>query len=201
MSRRATEQISSHNATLKGSYEEVGASIEATQTKTSELDKMSEQQKANQTSEYRVLNQAGVSLFDHFLTQSDELWVLFIERCTATHAVTQTPEFSFLVHLAPASRYARLTFILPFSCADVNRVWCVYELAYWLRLMKKDKRRKIKLIPVDRNARLFRGLPTFQYVSTVFLILYAGGIGLACTMYNKACDPNDPTMPAHSRQY
>ena len=40
MSRRATEQISSHNATLKGSYEEVGASIEATQTKTSELDKM-----------------------------------------------------------------------------------------------------------------------------------------------------------------
>ena len=60
-----------------------------------ELDKMSEQQKANQTSEYRVLNQAGVSLFDHFLTQSDELWVLFIERCTATHAVAQTLEFSF----------------------------------------------------------------------------------------------------------
>jgi len=32
------------------------------------------------TSKYRVLNQAGVGLFDYFLTQSDELWVLFTPR-------------------------------------------------------------------------------------------------------------------------
>jgi hypothetical protein len=41
---------------------------------------LSEEEKAECSSKYRVLNQAGVGLFDHFLTNSDELWVLFIPR-------------------------------------------------------------------------------------------------------------------------
>ena len=41
---------------------------------------LSEEEKAECSSKYRVLNQAGVGLFDHFLTSSDELWVLFIPR-------------------------------------------------------------------------------------------------------------------------
>ena len=45
---------------------------------------------------------------------------------------------------------------------DINRVWCIYELAYWLRLMKKERWRKIKLIPVNRNAELYYGFPKYQ---------------------------------------
>ena len=35
----------------------------------------------NDLSKYRVLNQAGVGLFDYYLENSQELWVLFIDRC------------------------------------------------------------------------------------------------------------------------
>ena len=35
---------------------------------------------AKETSKYRVLNQAGVGLFDYYLENSQELWVLFIDR-------------------------------------------------------------------------------------------------------------------------
>ena len=97
-------------------------------------------QRAAQTSEYRVLNQAGVSLFVHFLEQSDELWVLFTDRY-------------------------------------IHRAWCVFELAVWLRLMRRDPHRKIKLIPLSRNAELYRSLPGFQGLVawlTCFYLLLVG---------------------------
>eukprot|EP00965_Chrysotila_dentata_P199219 6179246-Pleurochrysis_carterae.AAC.2 len=50
---------------------------------------------------------------------------------------------------------------------------CIYELAYWLRLMKQDRRRKIKLIPIERNASLFRGFPKFQALLGGFALLFA----------------------------
>jgi len=99
--------------------------------------KMSDAERAQQTSKYRVLNQAGVGLFDHFLTSSDELWVLFIDRY-------------------------------------MTRVWCVYELAYWLRLMRTDSHRKIKLIPVERNAKLYYKHPGFQGLVAWATMAYLG---------------------------
>ena len=42
--------------------------------------RMSEEDRLRQTSKYRVLNQAGVGLFDYYLENSQELWVLFIDR-------------------------------------------------------------------------------------------------------------------------
>jgi len=119
---------------------------------------------ANQTSEYRVLNQAGVGLFDYFLNESDELWILFTERY-------------------------------------IERVWCVYELAYWLRLKQADKDKKIKLIPVERNAMLYRQFPSYQAVVVVLLTLFVGGLGCFTTTFHKGCDPKDPTLSEHSKKY
>lgn len=122
-------------------------------------DKMSEQEEAECTSKYRVLNQAGVGLFDHYLTTSDELWVLFIPRY-------------------------------------ITRVWCIYELAYWLRLMKMDRNfsRRIKLIPLMRNLTLYNGLPQHQAVVAVMSCLYCGLVTIAGVYYHKA-GPNIESLP------
>ena len=113
--------------------------------------KMSDAERAQQTSKYRVLNQAGVGLFDHFLTSSDELWVLFIDRY-------------------------------------MTRVWCVYELAYWLRLMRTDSRRKIKLIPVERNAKLYYKHPGFQGLVAWATMAYLGLALYAASMNHMGGD-------------
>jgi hypothetical protein len=114
-------------------------------------DQMSEQEEAECASKYRVLNQAGVGLFDHFLTTSDELWVLFIPRY-------------------------------------ITRVWCIYELAYWLRLMKMDRNfgRRIKLIPLMRNLTLYNGLPEHQAVVAVMSCMYCALVTVTGVYYHKA---------------
>ena len=48
----------------------------------------------------------------------------------------------------------------------ITRVWCIYELAYWLRLMKLDPKRKIKLIPIGRNCKLYRSFPEYQALAS-----------------------------------
>ena len=47
---------------------------------TEEKKRAAREKKRAAMSKYNVLNQCGVGLFDHFLEQSDELWVLFIDR-------------------------------------------------------------------------------------------------------------------------
>eukprot|EP00967_Tisochrysis_lutea_P056563 scaffold71471_cov27-Tisochrysis_lutea.AAC.1 len=115
------------------------------------IEKMSEAEKAESTSKYRVLNQAGVGLFDHFLKTSDELWVLFIPRY-------------------------------------IERVWCIYELAYWLRLMKMDRAntRRIKMVPIMRNLVLYNGLPQHQGVVAVMSCIYCGIVTLAGVYFHKS---------------
>lgn len=109
---------------------------------------LEEPEKAERTSKYRVLNQAGVGLFDHFLTQSQELWVLFIPRY-------------------------------------ITRVWCIYEMAYWLRLMKEDKKRKIKMIPIERNLGLYNSLPMHQGVVALMSCAYCAVITIAGTYFHR----------------
>uniref|UniRef100_A0A7S3I4X0 Uncharacterized protein n=1 Tax=Favella ehrenbergii TaxID=182087 RepID=A0A7S3I4X0_9SPIT len=117
---------------------------------------MSEAEKAERTSKYRVLNQAGVGLFDHFLTNSSELWVLFVPRY-------------------------------------IERVWCIYELAYWLRLMKQDKQRKIKMIPIERNELLYASLPKHQGVVALMSCMYCAVITVAGTYFHRG-GPNTSSL-------
>lgn len=119
-------------------------------------DTLKEPEAAERTSKYRVLNQAGVGLFDHFLTQSQELWVLFIPRY-------------------------------------ITRVWCIYEMAYWLRLMKEDKKRKIKMIPIERNIGLYDSLPLHQGVVAFMSCVYCAVITIAGTYFHKK-GPNSASL-------
>jgi len=46
----------------------------------------------------------------------------------------------------------------------ITRIWCVYEMAVWLRQMKKHPKKKIKLIPLNLNSTLFRIFPFLQLI-------------------------------------
>lgn len=138
-----------------------------------------------QISKYRPLNSAGVGLFAHFLDISDEMWVLFTERyitriwCKApldarstpghisavaqTHRVTLAHLLLTASQLAEAASFSRP----PFAPALHALPLCapgVYEMAVWLRQMKKHPKKKIKLIPLNLNSTLFRIFPFLQLI-------------------------------------
>jgi hypothetical protein len=73
--------------------------------------------------------------------------------------------------------------------------WCVYELAYWLRLMKMDSSltRKIKLIPVLRNIGLYDGLPQHQAIVAVMSCVYCALVTLAGTYFHRG-GPNSADL-------
>ena len=64
------------------------------------------------------LNQAGIALFQYYLQNAKELWILF------------TPEY-------------------------LTRVWCIYELATWLKTKPKSP---VFIVPLLRSARLYRSV-------------------------------------------
>jgi len=64
------------------------------------------------------LNQAGIALFQYYLQEARELWILF------------TPEY-------------------------LTRVWCIYELASWLKTKPKSP---VFIVPLLRSARLYRSV-------------------------------------------
>ena len=130
------------------------------------FDKSTVHQKQN------CLTQAGLSLFDYYLKRTGHLTILFTEECAP-------PPF--------ASSGASLHSHVRVPSADLTRVWCVYELAWWVSHNPKGK---IVFVPLRANASLYGLLLNTMPLVITFLLFCMGVVTAMALFFSNAFQDN-----------
>ena len=118
------------------------------------------------------LTQAGLSLFDYYLDRTEQLTILFTEECAP-------PPF------APSGSSLHGHVRVP--SADLTRVWCVYELAWWVSHKPKGK---IVFVPLRANASLYGLLLKTMPVVLSFLMVCVGMTNYNALFWSNAYQDN-----------